>query len=129
MQTIENLDIVQFIENNPLNKLKSEYNSRIINKIKESFTNEEQRIFVTTFYTYLNYDEYNDFVIDFDLVWKWCGFSRKDHSKTLLLKCFEKDKDYVINLSPATAGAKKKGVVDIIEKKYHYRSLHLRSFV
>jgi len=32
----------------------------------------------------LNYHSKNDFVVDFDNIWKWVGFSRKDPAKRLL---------------------------------------------
>lgn len=40
----------------------------------------------------------NDFVIDLDNVWKWLGFSRKDHCKRTLEKHFTKDIDYKVAL-------------------------------
>ena len=43
-----------------------------------------------------------DFVIDFDNVWKWLRFTRKDHAKRLLEKNFTIDIDYqVIKHKPA----------------------------
>lgn len=36
-----------------------------------------------------------DFVVDFEFVWKWCGFTRKDSGKKLLEKDFTKDIDYI----------------------------------
>ena len=37
----------------------------------------QQKLFVSSFYCYLNYDKNKDFVIDLDNVWKWLGFSNK----------------------------------------------------
>ena len=91
-------DIVGFIEKNPLSRLNSTYQDNLINKIKNNFNDEEQRIFVTSFYTYLNYNSLTDFVIDFDNVWRWCGFSRKDHAKRILEKHFNLDVDYKVLL-------------------------------
>ena len=36
-----------------------------------------------------------DFVIDFDSVWKWLGFTRKDNAKRLLDKFFVVNIDYM----------------------------------
>ena len=36
------------------------------------------KIFVASFYCYLNYDKKKDFVVDFDNVWKWLGFTRNE---------------------------------------------------
>jgi hypothetical protein len=69
-----------------------------INKIKQRFNNDQQHLFVASFYTYLNYNSKTDFVIDLDNVWKWLGFARKDHCKRTLEKHFTKDIDYKILL-------------------------------
>ena len=66
-------------------------------KIKEIFNDNEQRLFISSFYCYLNYDKINDFVIDLDNVWKWLDFSKKVKAKELLQKNFIEDKDYKIS--------------------------------
>ena len=91
---MEQLNIVQMIENNPITKLSSDYNVKLLTKIKEKFSDFEQQLFLTSFYCYLNYHPINDFVIDLDDVWKWLGFSQKVNVKTLLEKQFVIDKDY-----------------------------------
>jgi hypothetical protein len=88
------LNIVELIENNPITKLSSSYNGKLLTKIQEGFTNFEQQLFVSSFYCYLNYDHKKDFVIDLDNVWKWLGFSQKDAAKRALEKCFINDIDY-----------------------------------
>jgi phage anti-repressor protein len=50
------------------------------------------------FYSFLNYDEYTDYVVDLDDVWKWLGFSQKANTKRVLEKNFIKNKDYKILL-------------------------------
>jgi len=92
------LNIVELIENNPITKLSSTYNGKLLTKIQDNFTKFEQQLFVTSFYCYLNCDEKNDFVVDLDNVWKWLGFSVKIKAKTLLEKHFIIDKDYKILL-------------------------------
>ena len=96
--TYTTFDIVGFIEKNPLSRLNTEYQSALINKIKSEFNEEQQKLFVTSFYCYLNYNPLTDFFIDFEDVWKWCGFSRKDHAKRILEKHFTEDTDYKITL-------------------------------
>ena len=93
------LNIVELIEKNPITKLSNNYNNKLLNKIKEKFTEEQQKLFVSSFYCYLNYDKNKDFVIDLDNVWKWLGFSQKIKGKNLLEKIFILDKDY-INFAP-----------------------------
>ena len=92
-------NIVDLIENNPIARLTNTYQNKLLTKIKANFTDNEQQIFVASFYCFLNYDSTKDFVIDLDDVWKWVGFSNKAHSKHLLEKQFIIDKDYKILLT------------------------------
>ena len=87
------VDIVNLIESNPITKLNGNYQSKLIEKVKNSFSEYEQQVFVASFYCYLNYSK-TDFVIDLDDVWKWLGFSQKDAAKRLLEKIFTLDIDY-----------------------------------
>jgi hypothetical protein len=92
----EKLDIVKLINNSPIQSLSNEFQTKLISKIKDSFTDDQQQLFVASFYSYLNYNSKTDFVIKLEDVWKWCGFSRKDPAKRLLEKFFSKDIDYKI---------------------------------
>jgi len=96
--TEKKLDIVKFIEKNPVSRLSSDYQNKLLNKIKDKFSNKEQQLFVGSFYCYLNYNSKNDFIIDLDNIWKWIGFSRKDHAKVALKKNFIENIDYKILL-------------------------------
>lgn len=113
----QRLDIVELIKNSPLTKLSSEFQTKLLSKIQEHFTDDQQKLFVASFYSYLNYNSKNDFVINLDDVWKWCGFSRKDHSKRTLEKHFSKDIDYKILLpnlgEQVHGGSNKEFVVSI----------------
>ena len=95
---METLNIVNLIESNPITKLSSDYNYKLLVKIKNNFTDFEQQVFLSSFYCYLNYHPINDFVIDLDNVWKWLGFSQKVNAKTLLEKQFTINKDYIVPL-------------------------------
>ena len=88
------LNIVELIEKNPITKLSSDYNVKMLTKIKEKFTDFEQQMFLSSFYCYLNHHPTNDFVIDLDKVWDWMGFKCKYTAKRLLEKCFVIEKDY-----------------------------------
>jgi len=101
---MQELNIVELIEKNPISKLSKAYNNKLINKIKDNFTGFEQQLFVSSFYCYLNYDKNIDFVIDLDDIWKWLGFSTKQKSEILLEKNFKLDIDYK-NLAPQVGGA------------------------
>ncbi|ATZ80831.1 hypothetical protein BMW23_0785 [Bodo saltans virus] len=93
----EKFDIVKMIEKNPITRLSKNYENKLITKIKTHFTNDEQQLFVVSFYCYLNYSK-DTFVIDFNDVWKWIGFTRKDNAKRLLIKLFVENIDYRISL-------------------------------
>lgn len=96
---MEDLNIVDLIENNPITKLSGSYNGKMLTKIQQNFTEFEQQLFVTSFYCYLNYDQKKDFVIDLDNVWNWLGFSQKIRAKNLLERQFILDIDYKISLA------------------------------
>jgi len=104
---MKNLNIVQLFEKNPLTRLNKTYESKLINKIKNNFSDSQQQLFVGSFYFYLNYNNKTDFVVDFDSVWKWAGFSRKDHAKRLLEKNFIFEIDYKEQKADAEVGVKK----------------------
>ena len=95
-------NIVDLIENNPITKLSTTYQNKLLTKIKAKFTETEQQLFVASFYGFLKYDSNTDFVIDLDDVWKWLDFSTKQKSKMLLEAQFVKDKDYKISTNPGT---------------------------
>jgi len=100
------VDIVNLIESNHITKFTGNYQSKLIEKVKNIFTNYEQQLFLSSFYCYLKYDSKNDFVIDLDNVWKWLGFQQKYHAKYLLEKQFIINKDYKI-FAPEASEAKK----------------------
>ena len=101
---MQELNIVEFIEKNPISKLSKAYNNKLINKIKDNFTGFEQQLFVSSFYCYLNYDKNIDFVVDLDDIWKWLGFSTKQNSERVLEKHFKLDIDYKTAYQFGTAG-------------------------
>lgn len=88
------LNIVDLIEKNPITRLSATYNNKLLLNIQKTFTGFEQKLFVSSFYCYLNYDKNLDFVVDLDDVWKWLGFSQKIDARRLLEKHFQIDVDY-----------------------------------
>ena len=93
---MESINIVSLIENNPITKLSSTYNNKLLLKIKENFKEKEQTLFITSFYCYLNYHQYNDYIINLDDIWNWIGYNQKVKAKLLLEKHFKLDIDYKI---------------------------------
>ena len=98
------LNIVELIEHNPITKLSDTYNSKLLTKIKTAFSDQEQQLFVSSFYCYLNYNK-TEFVVDLDHVWVWMGFSQKMRAKDVLERHFVIDNDYKVFVH-ATSDAK-----------------------
>ena len=94
----ETLNIVELIEKNPITKLSQKYNNILLEKLQENFSTFEQRLFVSSFYCYLNYNKNTDFVVDLDDVWRWMGFSQKIAAKTMLEKNFKINVDYTVSV-------------------------------
>lgn len=110
------VDIVNLIESNPITTLTGNYQSKLIEKVAQSFSNYEQQLFLSSFYCYLNHAK-TDFVIDLDNVWKWLGFSSKHKTKELLEKHFTINKDYETPNATQTGGQKKtRGSIDLTAK-------------
>ena len=94
---MESLNIVELIEKNPITRLSKNYQNVFIKKIKENFTEEQQRLFVANFYCYLNYKD-DEFIVSLNDVWKWIGFSRIDGAKTALTNNFKINSDYKVEV-------------------------------
>jgi hypothetical protein len=91
---MQEINIVDLIEKNPITRLSNVYNNKLLNKIKDNFTDFEQQLFVSSFYCYLNYDKNIDFIVDLDDVWKWLGFNQKYNIERVLETHFKLDIDY-----------------------------------
>ena len=91
-------NIVDLITNNPITKLTETHNNNLLNKVKNTFNESEQQLFIASFYSYLNYHKTDDYIVDLDNIWKWLGFTNKANAKKLLLQYFLQDKDYKILL-------------------------------
>ena len=89
----QSINIVKLIEENPNTKLSNSYQGKLINKLKDGFSTEEQQLFISSFYCYLNYKS-DDFVIDLDDIWNWLGYNKKQKAKELLERNFKLDIDY-----------------------------------
>jgi hypothetical protein len=113
---MQELNIVDLIEKNPITKLSNTYNNKLLSKIKDNFTEFEQQVFISSFYCYLNYDKLNDFVIDLDNVWEWLGFNQKFNAIRLLEKHFKLNIDYN-KTAPHQGGAKNKILIDSVNEE------------
>lgn len=69
----------------------------MIKLIKENFNETEMELFKLNYHIYTeNKNNPDNYIVKLDKVYKWIGFSRKDNAKRLLIKYFEKNKDYII---------------------------------
>lgn len=99
------LNIVELIEKNPITRLSAKVcTTRLLSKIRDNFTEDQQHLFLASFYCYLNYDSKKDFVVSLDDIWKWTGFARKDFAKKLLEKNFIINIDYIVRKPASPAG-------------------------
>jgi hypothetical protein len=125
------VDIVSMITTNPIIKLDDTYKSKLVSKIKENFTPEQQKMYLTSLYCTINYSQTKDFIINFDDVWRWVGFDRKDHAKRLLEKNFQEDVDFKIGFAPPKRGAKNKSQNETENRGGHNEEtimLNIRTF-
>lgn len=87
------LNIVQIVQERPIERLSESYNIKLLDKIKNTFTEPQQQLFLLHFYSYLNYKS-SDFVVDLDLIWEWMGFHQKYNAERMLEHYFEENDDY-----------------------------------
>lgn len=91
----ENFNIVKIIDNSKKD-LSDFSKNKLIGKIKDNFNEDEQKLYIASFYSFLSYNEYEDFVINFDDIWSWLDFSNKASAKRVLLRNFKKNENYKI---------------------------------
>ena len=85
----EILDLIDLITNNPITKLTETHNNNLLNKVKNTFNETEQQLFIASFYSYLNYHKTDDYIVDLDNIWKWLCFNQKFNAIRILEKNFE----------------------------------------
>ena len=90
----QELNIVKLMNENPT-KLSGHYQSKLITKIQNRFKESEQKLFLGSFYCYLNYHPTRDFVVSLDNIWSWLGFSRKEECKRVLTRHFTENVDFI----------------------------------
>jgi phage anti-repressor protein len=67
--------------------------------LKDVFTSEDEKTFLSHFNMYLEHgNDSTKHVVDFDHVWEWMGFSRKDSAKRTLQKFFVVDTEFSIEI-------------------------------
>ena len=75
-----------------------DFQSKIVEEMKKSFTTDEQKWYISNLYMYLNHHQTNEYPIDLENVYKIIGFANKGNAKKTLENNFIKDEDYKIAL-------------------------------
>jgi len=106
MNTLTNIEEINYTElvsnSNPNESLS--FKSTMVEELKRSFSDDEQKLFIANFYMYLNYDAINDYPINLEDVWKFIGFSNKRNAKKSLTNNFTLDDDYKVTVLPKEHG-------------------------
>jgi phage anti-repressor protein len=90
----------QALVNNNSNKLSLHFQSKMVDKLKENFNDNEQGWFVANLYVFLNYHPTNEFPINLENVFAMIGFANKGNAKRTLESNFTLNEDYKILLLP-----------------------------
>lgn len=120
------MDIVQLIEKNPITRFNGTYQNRFINKIKASFTEDQQKFLLANFYCYLFCNQKTDYVVNMNDVWKWLGFTEKGTCKKVLVKYFTENIDYKIDSDINNPSSKLQNE-NIMLNVYTFKKLCLRA--
>ena len=70
--------------------------SKIVDKLNNTFTENEQQWYIANLYMYMNYHSTNDYPINLEDVFKMIGFANKGNAKRTLENNFTKDEDYKV---------------------------------
>ena len=68
--------------------------TKLVEKLKDNFSEDEQRLYVCNLFLFLHYHPINDFIINLENVWKFIGFCNKGNAKRTLENNFEEGEDY-----------------------------------
>ena len=84
------------------------HNDKLINLIKENFNEDDHQLFEMSFKLFnKTQTNPNEFIINFDDIYEWIGFTKKGNAKTLLTKSFKENIDYKFGESSFSAVAEK----------------------
>ena len=82
------------VSNNILN------DDKLISIIKEELNETDNILFEMSYKLYqVSYNNTDKFVINFNDIYKWVGFTQKCHAKTLLINKFKENEDYKLIIS------------------------------
>jgi phage anti-repressor protein len=82
--------------NNSNTTLSLNIQTKIVDKLNDEFTNDEQQWYIANLYMYMNYHPTNDFPINLEHVFKMIGFANKGNAMKTIKSNFVEDEDYKI---------------------------------
>ena len=74
--------------------------TKIVDKLNETFSEQEQHWYVANLYMYMNYHATNDYPINLDDVFKMIGFANKGNAMKTIKSNFVENEDYKTSLLP-----------------------------
>lgn len=89
---------IQELVNTNTNGLSINFKSKMVDKLNETFTNDEQKWFILNYYIYMNYHPTNEFPINLEHIFKIIGFAHKKNAKRTLENNFTINEDYKITV-------------------------------
>lgn len=97
----ETINFESLLHNNTNNSILSgNLDSKLVEKLKTEFTEDQKKWYVANFYMYLNYHPTKDFPINLENVWKLIEFANKGNAKRNLENNFVEGEDYQIVILP-----------------------------
>ena len=78
MEENKEIDIRTLIQNSSIEIYEK---NNLIDKLKNHFSHDEQKLYVSNLFLYLNHHQLHDFIVNLDNVWKFIGFSNKANAK------------------------------------------------
>jgi hypothetical protein len=70
--------------------------TKIVDKLNETFSEQEQHWYVANLYMYMNYHATNDYPINLEDVFKMIGFANKGNAMKTIKSNFVENEDYKI---------------------------------
>jgi phage anti-repressor protein len=92
------IDIKTLIQTSSIEIFSEKNKTKLIQKLQNHFTEEEQGLYICNLFLYLKHHPVNDYIINLDNIWKFIGFSNKGNAKRLLQQHFTENEDYKITL-------------------------------
>lgn len=124
---MDNHQLTEFVNANPIEGLSRESYLSILKDLRGGGDLNEQEFsfLLGNFFYYLNNVGPEDFVVDFDQLVEWCGYSRKDHAKQQLIKNLKENVDYNVTYPNAVSGSTPEYSGDALDRNVNKEKIML----